>query len=240
MDKIFHLSKPRQAFTLIELLTVIAIIAILAAILIPVVGKVRENARAAQCIGNLRGTSTAMLTWISDNNNILSTFRGGQQTVGLWTVELRERGYIGPPDDSIRCPAWKPERGWDYWESYGLNMFDPNASRMNPSQFGGPNYERYTMNFNSSDITPSRYILMADSYRANSAGQQVFRILQEGVSAPPSPWGSIHLRHSGRASVAFLDGHIELVGSDRLGRLEPTLWSGHDADGNDVMFPVDR
>lgn len=46
--------RPPTAFTLIELLTVIAIIGILAAILIPVVGAVRENARGAQCASNVR------------------------------------------------------------------------------------------------------------------------------------------------------------------------------------------
>lgn len=47
-------SAPRQAFTLIELLTVIAIIGILAAIIIPTVGKVRDSAKKAQCVSNLK------------------------------------------------------------------------------------------------------------------------------------------------------------------------------------------
>ena len=48
------LSAHRSAFTLIELLVVIAIIAILAAFLFPVFGRVRESARQATCINNMR------------------------------------------------------------------------------------------------------------------------------------------------------------------------------------------
>ncbi|RRJ96034.1 DUF1559 domain-containing protein [Opitutaceae bacterium TAV4] len=61
--------KSNTAFTLIELLTVIAIIGILAAILIPVVGTVRKSARAAQCVSNLRQIGVAFTGYAADNRN---------------------------------------------------------------------------------------------------------------------------------------------------------------------------
>lgn len=60
-------NRKNSAFTLIELLTVIAIIGILAAILIPVVGQVRESARNSQCISNLRQIGIGMVAALGDN-----------------------------------------------------------------------------------------------------------------------------------------------------------------------------
>lgn len=52
--------RANEAFTLIDLLTVIAVIAILAGILIPALSSVRESAKEAECASNLRQIGVAM------------------------------------------------------------------------------------------------------------------------------------------------------------------------------------
>ena len=56
----------QRGFTLIELLVVIAIIAILAAILFPVFSKVREKARQASCLSNLKQLGLAFVQYVQD------------------------------------------------------------------------------------------------------------------------------------------------------------------------------
>ncbi len=63
--------RSRRGFTLIEMLVVIAIIAILAAILFPVFSRARAKTRQTACMSNMKQIGTAILLYAEDNGHIL-------------------------------------------------------------------------------------------------------------------------------------------------------------------------
>ncbi len=82
----------RRAFTLIELLTVIAIIAVLAALLFPVVGAVREQGRATDCMSKLHQLYVS--------TNVYKQDEGGYPDAIFGTAEVAP-GAIGSCNSSV-------------------------------------------------------------------------------------------------------------------------------------------
>lgn len=98
----------RRAFTLIELLIVISIISILAAILFPVFSRARENARRSSCLSNVRQIGMAFQQYFQDYDEqfpIVKPADGIKWPQGGMQPYLKSRQILQCPNDTDD-PAW--------------------------------------------------------------------------------------------------------------------------------------
>lgn len=120
----------RRGFTLVELLVVIAMVAVLAAMLLPVLSRARESARKAACQSNLRQIGTAFRLYASDYDELYPCNGDRNLWMGRnWRVVLQSYlpggrmqslppGYPQPVQvqhsDVLLCPS--DERAVQVWE----------------------------------------------------------------------------------------------------------------------------
>lgn len=108
--------KPSRAFTLIEMMVVVAIIMILAAMLLPALGRAKDQANRITCINNLRQLGYATHMYADDNEDQLPPRR---QSPNTWIQRLKEY-YVA--DKIIECPKGRLQEATPH--SYLINGFN--------------------------------------------------------------------------------------------------------------------
>ncbi len=134
----------KKSFTLIELLIVVAVIAILVAMLLPALGKVREKARQVICLNNLKQLGLATTTFTRDNEGHLPCYITSpwaptptDKQWKTWSQQLRpyyqDLGIID-------CPSyheWTPTEANYMWvNGYGYNQHLSPMAYSNQKPYG--------------------------------------------------------------------------------------------------------
>jgi len=191
-----------RAFTLIEILIVMAVIIGLAAILIPSLNSALERAKATKDMSNLRQIGALMQTYLNDSDQILPTtaiWPGTSTTPGLYPKYLGTRRVFQSPFDK-RTPAETDTAPVSY--SINHNMYVKLGTNPNVLKI----------------VSPSSTFLMAPNY-PNAPGDPA-QIASWGTSnttsAPDLPVGgageTTGTHNKGRQiNVLFCDWHTESV-----------------------------
>lgn len=205
---------PRQrAFSIIEVLTVITIVGILASILIPVMGSMRSSARTTQCTGNLRQLGAAFALYMEENNHYLPAVGNSLTTDPLyWPVALHK--YTGAPfpmdGGQPHEETMNPVFSCPDWEFVRENETFPNIGYAYATSFegGGPVWARKAPLSSLRDA--SRTILVAEHshYYFHSKAADGGALLQETS-------GKGVLRHQTQSNYLFADGHVESLAPEQ-------------------------
>jgi general secretion pathway protein G len=177
-----------RAFTLIELLTVIAIIGVLAAIIISVVGNVRSAARDSRCKSNLRQIGMAIQLHAQENRGLVVASQPNWATTLQPYLHRNTTAANQQIRDVFDCPATDKLSAGGNFSDYGKNSF------INPNVPGPASPENWRVRLNTIN-QPGKVIAVADS------------TTRELLNNQGDDFG-LDFRHGGKANIVFFDGHV--------------------------------
>ncbi|MDA1277215.1 MAG: prepilin-type N-terminal cleavage/methylation domain-containing protein [Verrucomicrobia bacterium] len=234
-----------QAFTLVELLVVLTVLAVLVAILLPAAGRGAASARRLKCISNLRQLGIAAQLYTNDSGGRLFRWRGEASGGGrrFWFGWL-QNGIEGERSFDLTQGALHP-----YLGSKGVEVC-PAMNYVKPKlklKATGASYGYgYNIELSARDgeplldaariPSPSRIVLFGDSGQVNTFQAPASRenpMLEEFYYLSVSE-ATGHFRHTGTANAVYCDGHAgqekPLAGSldnriagELIGRLMPEV-----------------
>lgn len=199
-------------FTLVELLVVVAIIAVLLGILVPALGQAKAMAQQTRCLAHTRTIAMVMQMYAdNDSDNFYPTARMPMSAPFETSWIYLTRRYVDDLD-AYRCPTDQS----DNWQSqmmarmssYGINAyFTPNHPPYNglkPSQIRFPSQTIIAAEL-IEDIATDHFMPM---YWGSPAS--VSNMMMQGKQwddAAQLPKTIEHSRHKGKANYVFTDGH---------------------------------
>ncbi|EIP99514.1 prepilin-type N-terminal cleavage/methylation domain-containing protein [Opitutaceae bacterium TAV1] len=206
-------------FTLIELLTVIAIIGILAAIIIPTVGKTRQLAKRTQSLNRLRMIGQTLHLYLADNKQVFPLLANTEE--GGWGDPFWTKEAIQPYETPVRGGWTKPGNGSILQSPMLMDTLIENPNHQPLGDYGGSTviFDKKIRRPYSSLVNPSRTAMVmtarTDTLGSNGEALPSYYVEAEYfVNDPTRTKAAPQARGGDSVLVVFADGHTRMIPLD--------------------------